>query len=182
MSRVDISIPSLPESPKAPETPPDLATPVSEPQTNAKVIRSPEIPTSAIPKRESPLALDSDPRGKNANLLITLEDQEETKAENSANLSPANSPNHQLPKLRKILTAVQRKALDRAIETNIQAAQEVLSTIGSRSLTSNQTIAVRRIQGFLKQAEETRDIDPTIAKNLANQARLLAQDLVQFLK
>ena len=106
----------------------------------------------------------------------------ETTAADGAAASSGDSPARAFPQLGKILTADQRRAYDRAIERSIQSVRQTLAGIVDRSLTPDQINAVRRIRGFLSQAEAARKHDPAIAKNLADRARLLAQDLAQFLR
>ena len=161
---------------------PAPAEPVSEPQTQDQLAPSQEIPAGAMPQQGAPLALADDPRRQDPGLSTEVGEVTETTAADGAAASSGDSPARAFPQLGKILTADQRRAYDRAIERSIQSVRQTLAGIVDRSLTPDQINAVRRIRGFLSQAEAARKHDPAIAKNLADRARLLAQDLAQFLR
>ena len=164
------------------EAAPAPAEPVSEPQTQDQLAPSQEIPAGAMPQQGAPLALADDPRRQDPGLYTEVGEVTETTAADGAAASSGDSPPRAFPQLGKILTADQRRAYDRAIERSIQSVRQTLAGIVDRSLTPDQINAVRRIRGFLSQAEAARKHDPAIAKNLADRARLLAQDLAQFLR
>ncbi len=54
-----------------------------------------------------------------------------------------------------------------------------LNRLNGRTLNGEQVAAVKRIQAFLKQAEDTREQDLNLARNLAQRAQVLAEDLVR---
>ena len=172
----------LPRVPAVAEAAPAPAEPVSEPQTQDQLAPSQEIPAGAMPQQGAPLALADDPRRQDPGLSTEVGEVTETTAADGAAASSGDSPPRAFPQLGKILTADQRRAYDRAIERSIQSVRQTLAGIVDRSLTPDQINAVRRIRGFLSQAEAARKYDPAIAKNLADRARLLAQDLAQFLR
>ncbi len=172
----------LPRVPAVAEAAPAPAEPVSEPQTQDQLAPSQEIPAGAMPQQGAPLALADDPRRQDPGLSTEVGEVTETTAADGAAASSGDSPARAFPQLGKILTADQRRAYDRAIERSIQSVRQTLAGIVDRSLTPDQINAVRRIRGFLSQAEAARKHDPAIAKNLADRARLLAQDLAQFLR
>ena len=168
--------------PRVPAVAAAAPAPVSEPQTQDQLAPSQEIPAGAMPQQGAPLALADDPRRQDPGLSTEVGEVTETTATDGAAASSSDSPPHAFPQLGKILTADQRRAYDRAIEWSIQSVRQTLAGIVDRSLTPNQINAVRRIRGFLSQAEAARRRDPAIAKNLADRAQLLAQDLVRFLR
>ena len=172
----------LPRVPPVAEAAPSPAEPVSEPQTQDQLAPSQEIPAGAMPQQGAPLALADDPRRQDPGLSTEVGEVTETTATDGAAASSGDSPPRAFPQLGKILTADQRRAYDRAIERSIQTVRRTLAGIVDRSLTPDQINAVRLIRGFLSQAEAARKRDPAIAKNLADRARLLAQDLAQFLR
>lgn len=76
-----------------------------------------------------------------------------------------------------MLTAQQRRELNQAVDRSLDAAQRSVAAVVRNTLSADQVNSVRRIRAFLRQAEETREQDLALAKNLAERARLLAQDL-----
>ncbi len=184
-TRTDVAktpVSPLPPVPAVAEAPPAPAEPVSEPQTQQRLAPSREIPAEAIRRDSAPLALADDPRRQDPGLSETVEKVAETTATDEASGFSGDSPRRRFPQLGKILTADQRRAYDRAIEHSIRSVRKTLAGIVDRSLTPDQSNAVRRIRGFLSQAEAARKRDPAIAKNLADRAELLAQDLAKFLR
>ena len=170
----------LPRVPAVAEAAPEPAEPVSEPQTQDRLAPSQEIPAGAMPQQGAPLALADDPRRQDPGLSTGVGEVTETTATDGAAASSGDFPPRRLPQLEKILTADQRRTYERAIERSIQTVRQTLAGIVDRSLTQDQINAVRRIRGFLSQAEAARRRDPAIAKNLADRAELLAQDLAGF--
>ena len=174
--------PPLPRVPAVAEAAPEPAEPVSEPQTQGQPAPSRAIPAGAIPQQGAPLALADDPRRQDPSLSAEGGEVAETAATDGAAASSGDSPPRAFPQLGKILTADERRVYDRAIERSIQSVRQTLAGLVDRSLAPDQINAVRRIRGFLSQAEAARKRDPAIAKNLADRAELLAQDLAQFLR
>ena len=172
----------LPPGPAVAEAPPVPAEPVSEPQTQDQLAPPQEIPAGAMPRQGAPLALADDPRRQDPSLSTEVGEDAETTATDGAAVSSGNTPPRAFPQLGKILTTHERRAYDRAIEQSIQSVRQTLARIADRNLTPDQINAVRRIRGFVSQAEATRKRDPAIAKNLADRAQLLAQDLARFFR
>ena len=177
----------VPASPVPPATtvaqaPPVAAEPVSEPQTQDQLAPPQEIPAGAMPRQGDPLALADDPRRQDPSLSTEVGEAAETTATDGAAVSSGNTAPRAFPQLGKTLTADERRAYDRAIEQSIQSVRQTLARIADRNLTPDQTNAVRRIRSFVSQAKATRKRDPAIAKNLADRAQLLAQDLARFLR
>ena len=81
-----------------------------------------------------------------------------------------------------MLTAQQRRELNQAVDRSLDAAQRSVAAVVRNTLSADQVNSVRRIRAFLRQAEETREQDLALAKNLAERARLLAQDLERGLR
>ena len=81
-----------------------------------------------------------------------------------------------------MLTAQQRRELNQAVDRSLDAAQKSVAAVVRNTLSAGQVNSVRRIRAFLRQAEETREQDLALAKNLAERARLLAQDLERGLR
>jgi hypothetical protein len=81
-----------------------------------------------------------------------------------------------------LLTVQQREEYNRAIDTSLTRARRALDGVQGRSLSSEQQAGVLRIRAFLSQAESARNDDLPLAKNLAERAELLAQDLLGALR
>ncbi len=82
-----------------------------------------------------------------------------------------------LPSLGEILTPAQRREHSREIDRGIGAAAADLARVLEHSLDADQAALVRRIRAFIEQARSVRKQDPVLANNLAERARLLAEDL-----
>lgn len=83
------------------------------------------------------------------------------------------------PQLEQILTPQQQKTYNEEIDRNISRTRSTLATLGGRRLNGEQQTYLERIRAFLKQAEEARSTDLFRAKNLAERASLLADDLLR---
>jgi outer membrane biosynthesis protein TonB len=92
---------------------------------------------------------------------------------------PAPQPPPPPPQLEQILTPQQQKAYNEEIDRNISRAQRTLAALGGRRLDGEQQTYLERIRAFLKQADEARRTDLFRAKNLAERASLLADDLLR---
>jgi hypothetical protein len=89
-----------------------------------------------------------------------------------------------VPPLGQILSSDQRRQFLQEIDEKIKAAQDRLDVISANSRKANdeQRTTIRRIQAFIQQAKEARGQDLTIAKQLADRAFLLAEDLARNFK
>jgi hypothetical protein len=82
------------------------------------------------------------------------------------------------PALGQILTEEQKSEYRRSYEVSSEAARKTLSPLSVRKLTPEQKDTLARVQSFLRQADEARGRDWSLAAQLARRAELLAQDLV----
>jgi hypothetical protein len=150
------------------------ADPVSEPQTAAELPVSQPIPAGAIPEPLGPLA--SREESSPPEVLLPPEPAPRV-GDRGAESAPAESVALPLPRLGQILSTEERRAYDQAIDRSIERAQRSLSFVLGHSLRPDQTAAVRRIRAFIEQAGVARERDLALAKNMADRALLLAQDL-----
>jgi len=81
-----------------------------------------------------------------------------------------------------VLTTLQRRELNETIDRSLEAAQSSVAAVVQQTLSADQVNSVRRIRAIIGQARETRQQDLALAKNLADRARLLAQDLERGLR
>ena len=160
----------------APELPRVRSEPVSEPQIVATLPPEQPIPPEALPEVPAPLAVDpprrTDPAaGENAG------DVPDEPAEPAERVAAAT----QTPSLRlgRILTPEERETFNESIEESLSAAQRSLAVVLQRSPNPEQTDEVKRVRAFIRQAETTRKQDLPLAKNLAERAKLLAEDLAR---
>ena len=160
-----------------PEPPAPPAEPVSEPQTTARLPPAQPIPEGAVPDGPAPLG------GEAGRLPLPPADAE---GEEPAEVNDVGAgrdrptrppPVRAVPRLGQVLTAQQRRELNQAVDRSLDAAQRSVAAVVRNTLSADQVNSVRRIRAFLRQAEETREQDLALAKNLAERARLLAQDL-----
>jgi hypothetical protein len=84
-----------------------------------------------------------------------------------------------LPQLEQILTQQQQRAYNEEIDRNIVRTQRTLSALAGHRLNEEQRTYLERIRAFLAQAEEARKSDLFRARNLAERATLLADDLLR---
>lgn len=88
-------------------------------------------------------------------------------------------PESQVPELEQILTPEQRQAYVDDIDTNIGRAQKTVDALRGRRLSRDQKIYLARVRAFVEQAREARKTDLFRAKNLAERASVLADDLLR---
>jgi len=156
--------PTVPASKPAPETP----------QQGAQIPAPPEIQPQAPNISQPPVEpgkLPPPPRRKTARQPAVA-----PPAETAPAPQPPSSPP---PQLEQVLTAEKQKAYNDEIDSHISHAQRTLAALGSRRLNGEQQTYLDRIRAFLKQAEEARKIDLFRARNLAQRASLLADDLLR---
>ena len=84
-----------------------------------------------------------------------------------------------VPALRQVLTPSERQQYNQVIDSRIAQTRESLRQLGGRSLSQDHKAQYKRIQVFLRQADEARTQNPALASNLAERARLLAEDLAR---
>ena len=166
-----------------PEPPAPPAGPVSEPQTTARLPPVQPIPEGAVPEGPTPRAGEAAwlPAGPSAD----AEDEpsaEVNDAGTPGGAPAARPPVRPVPRLGQVLTAQQRRALNQAIDRSLDAAQRSVAAVVNNTLSTDQVNSARRIRAFIRQAQETREQDLALAKNLAERARLLAQDLERGLR
>jgi len=123
--------------------------------------------------------------------LLPARPPADTKDEQSAEVSDAGSsaaapvpspPSRPVPRLGQVLTTLQRRELNETIDRSLEAAQSSVAAVVQQTLSADQVNSVRRIRAIIGQARETRQQDLALAKNLADRARLLAQDLERGLR
>jgi len=135
------------------------------------------VPPEAVPRRTGPLAIEVVPESEaegptNRRTTATTPAVTAEFPEQSGETPP-------LPRLGRIVTEAERSERNAAIDLNLARAAESLRTIRSShtGLDIEQRAAVKRIQAFVSQVEQTRHDDLASAQNLAERANLLAEDL-----
>jgi hypothetical protein len=93
--------------------------------------------------------------------------------------APQPSPPSPPPQLEQVLTPERQKAYNDEIDAHMARCQRTLAGLAGRRLNSEQQTYLDRIRAFLKQAEEARRTDLFRARNLAERASLLADDLLR---
>jgi hypothetical protein len=84
-----------------------------------------------------------------------------------------------VPQLEQILTPEQQQAYSDEIDNNIGKAQKTVDTLQGRRLSREQKTYLARVRAFIDQAKEARKTDLFRAKNLAERASVLAEDLLR---
>ena len=172
--------PAVAAQPQPPEAP---AGPVSEPQTTARLPPLQPIPEGAVPEGPTPLAGEA---GRlPARPPADTEDAQPAEVDDvgaGGGAPPPRPPARPVPRLGQVLSTQQRRELNETIDRSLDAAQRSVAAVVKRTLSVDQVNSVRRIRAFVRQARETREQDLALAKNLADRARLLAQDLERGLR
>lgn len=165
-----------------PQPPPLPPLPVSEPQTQVQLPPPQEIPAGAVPHYPGPLEAEAAREAAVAKTPQTAPPRTPPaqKPPNGAETTtgPAPAPP---PQLGQMLSAEQRRQYNEQTDRSLTEARRNLNVAMQRNLNTNQMNIVRRIQGYIDQAMEARRQDIRMASNLADRARLLAEDLVRNL-
>lgn len=93
--------------------------------------------------------------------------------------APAPQP---APQLGVLITPEQRKQYEANYAASLARAQHGLVLAAEYKLTPAQSETADRIRSFMKLAENVHDRDPATAAQLAQRARLLAEDLLKTLR
>jgi hypothetical protein len=91
----------------------------------------------------------------------------------------AAAPEAEAPQLEQILSPEERQAYLEDIDSNINRAQKTVDTLQGRNLSGEQKTYLARVRAFMDQAREARKTDLFRAKNLAERASVLAEDLMR---
>jgi hypothetical protein len=155
--------------------------PISEPQTVATLPDQQPVPPDAVPERPGPLV--DQPEEEAGPKPQPAPPRPVASAPPPASESAAQpeTPAAAVPQLGQILSPDQRRQYNQVIDQAIRRAQERLEVVlaNSRRLNEEQHTIIKRIQAFIRQAQEAREQDLMIAKNLADRAQLLADDLAK---
>jgi hypothetical protein len=182
--------------PPPPPPPPPVETttvPVAPAPPQANVPPPPQIPPgqpdlTRKPPDASVVKLPPPPRGRRHNKKEPPQEAQapggqpagETQASAPQPVSPPPAP--AVPQLEQILSPEQRQAYNEAIDTNITRAQRTLELVQGRRLNPDQKMTADRVRAFLQQAAEARKTDLFRAKNLAERASVLADDLLRSMQ
>lgn len=174
---------AAPVSPPPPAVDPGPVAPppglISEPQTTTELPAPQPVPPDAVPTPLGPLAGLEQP-GEPATEPppqpqppVQGGPSDERPTAEGTEVSPP------VPRLGQILTAEERQTYNRMIDNSIEAARRNLTIIVGHKLRPDQQEAVRRIRAFIEQAGTARERDLALARNLADRALLLAEDLAR---
>jgi hypothetical protein len=102
----------------------------------------------------------------------------------SESAAQPETPAAPVPQLGQMLSPDQRQKYNQLIEQAIKRAQERLEVVlaNSARLNEEQLATIKRIRAFIRQADDAKTQDLTIAMNLADRAKLLAEDLAKNFK
>ncbi len=151
--------PTVPPPPQIPPEQPNLA---GQPAPEAPVVKLPPPPKRHGRRSQQP-----------------QQQSQETPPVQPGETPPASPA---VPELEQILSPQQRQAYNEAIDANIGRAQRTLDAVQSRRLNPDQKTTQERIRAFVQQANEARRTDLFRAKNLAERAAVLADDLLRTLQ
>jgi hypothetical protein len=156
--------------------------PLSEPQTRAELPAPQAVPEGAAPLPKGPFAYEAP---EVAELPSNPQPKPAPARPPGGSPAPAAEPVVEpveptpVPQLGPLISDQQRIAFQREIDRNFELTQAALTTLMGRRLSADQAEGVRRIREFLRQAQELRATDVALARNIADRARLFAEDLVR---
>jgi len=165
-------------------TQPPSSQPVSEPQTVTALPSPQPVPPEAVPETPGPLVTQPEERASSQPEPARPRPVPSAPPATSEATAQPETPAAPVPQLGQILSPAQRTQYNQLIDQAIGRAQERLKVVGANSarLNEEQHATLKRIQAFIQQAKDKREQDLTIAKNLADRALLLAEDLAKNFK
>lgn len=178
------SPPPAPRVSRAPGPQPPASEPVSEPQTVAALPSPQPVPPEAVPETPGPLVAEPAPETSLEPQPSPPRPAPSAPPVASESATQQETPAAAVPQLGQMLSADQRRQFTQLIDQAIRRAQDRLDVVlaNSSKLNEEQHTTIKRIRAFIRQAEDARGQDLTIAKNLADRADLLAQDLAKNFK
>jgi hypothetical protein len=105
--------------------------------------------------------------------------QRTAKAEPTPAEAQPAQPAAVIPQLEQMLSPEQQRAYNEEIDRNIGNAQKTVAQLYMRKLTREQAGYLDRVVAFIQQATEARKTDLLRARNLAERANVLAEDLLR---
>jgi outer membrane biosynthesis protein TonB len=178
------SPPPQPRASRAPRPQPQPPGPVSEPQTVTALPSPQPVPPEAVPDTPGPLVPPPAPETSPPPEPSPRRPVASAPPAASESVAQPEAPAAPVPQLGQMLSPDQRSKYKEAIDQAIQRAQERLDVVlaNSSKLNEEQLTTIKRIRAFIRQAEDARGQDLTIAKPLADRALLLAEDLAKNFK
>lgn len=169
---------------RTPRPAPPPSGPVSEPQTVASLPSPQPVPPEAVPETQGPLVNQPQERVSSEPAPARPQPPPSAPPVTSESSAPPETPAASVPQLGQIMSPAQRRHYNLLIDQAIARAQDRLKVVVNQSakLNEEQHTTIKRIQAFIQQAKDKREQDLTIAKNLADRALLLAEDLAKNFK
>jgi len=87
------------------------------------------------------------------------------------------APTAPMPQLGAMISPAQRQQLDAVYTVDLKKARAVLKAINNTPLDAQRSEMAGRVRSFIKQAEEFHALDLAAAAEMAQRARVLAEDL-----
>lgn len=91
-------------------------------------------------------------------------------------------PTPVIPQLEQMISPDQQRKYNEDIDRNIGSAQKMVAVLNARKLTREQAGYLDRVVAFIQQATEARKTDLLRARNLAERANVLAEDLLRSIQ
>ncbi|MBI1357650.1 MAG: hypothetical protein GC160_25190 [Acidobacteria bacterium] len=162
---------------------PAPTAPLSAPQTIVQLPPEQPIPDGAVPRPTAPApSANPAPKPKPTPTQPTARPAPTVAGAEPEPAPPPAEPSATLPQLSPLMTPAERKTTEQELDRSLEVTRGHLRSLMGRSLNGEQLAAVKRIQAFLKQAEEVRGQDLNLARNLAQRAQVLAEDLVRSVR
>jgi hypothetical protein len=161
----------LPAPPK-----PEPARPISLPSPPEVAAQEPDLSQSPALTAQTGSSLPPRPRTPRLGRNSTKKG-EATEAPSGAQLADESAA--VVPQLEEVLTPEQQQSYNDAIERNIVRAQHTVDVLKTHRLSEQQSTYLERIRTFIEQAKDARKSDLFRAKNLAERASVLADDLLR---
>jgi hypothetical protein len=164
---------------------PPSTRPVSEPQTVTSLPSPQPVPPEAVPETPGPLVNQPEEQASTEPEPTRPRPTPTAPPVASESAAPPETPAASVPQLGQIMSPAQRRQYNLLIDQAISRAQDRLKVVAANTarLNEEQHTTLKRIQAFIQQAEEKkRGQELTVAKNLADRALLLADDLARNFK
>lgn len=180
-------VPVVPAQPVVTETrAPVYPSPeeISIPQNDVSLPAPQPVPDEALPTQAGPLRLPPPPAAPEPAAPRTPKPARVTQAPSPPPTGAGDTePTLQRsPQIGSILSPAERRRYVGEIDAALGSTKRDLGALGRRSLNASQSSSVRRIEALVAQAEEVRERDLPLAKNLAERALLFMGELKRTLQ
>jgi hypothetical protein len=160
--------------------------PLSEPQTRAQIPPPQPVPDGASPPLLGPFQPVAEAKAepvRQARPVAVRPQAQPSPAPAAPEPEPvAVETPSAVPQLGPLLSAAEQREINRLIDAGLHQTRQNLERLAGRDLNANQRASLKRIRAFMRQVDEVRERDLPLARNLADRARVLSEDLARNLR